>query len=1083
MRIRLFSLLVIFAFALSAQNAGINGLVRDQSQAAVPGATVKVTNLDTGLQLTAITNEAGNYTVPLLPVGRYSVATSKEGFGTETQPEIKLDTQQVARLDFTLKPGAIVESVDVSATAALLDSETSTVGQVINTKQIVDLPLNGRNYLTLSLLTAGTAPDTRGRTGSEGGFSASGQHQYQVNITVDGLDNTTRSSGGPLGYEAQVVKPSIDAVQEFRVVTNNLSAEYGYRMGGQVFVTTRSGTNQIHGTGYEFLRNDKLDGTNFFANANGAGKPPYKQNQFGGTMGGPIWKNHTFLFGSFEGTRIRLGDSFISTVPTALERQGDFSGIRPIFDPATTAGTGANMTRQVFPGNVIPKSRWDPLFPKLLALYPLPITGGISNNFFYSPTDRDDTNQYDFRGDQLFGSSSRLSARYSRRDRSQYQNGPLPLPADGGLSTTTGLTAHSGVVSFTQNLSPSLNHEARFGTSVVTSAFDIPYDKPLFGDYGITGIPTTNSPLSNNHGLSLFTPQGYAQLGSRAFWPNFNDLTLYQLSDTAFKIYRNHTIKFGFDYRHEAIYRNAARFSRGQFIFNREFTSDPKNRAATGDGLAEFMLGTASSGNVSNENGEDIRVNSVAGFVQDDWKVTPQLTLNLGLRYDVFLAPTYPGGQVSNYILNFSKLGPDARLQQIRPKDGSDCLCDNNYNNLAPRVGFAYRLKNKTVIRSGFGIIYAQADNISTQIARGTNQAPDYVQISFATVDRINPRLTLSGGFPAVQLPAASVPGPALVGATVRDPYIPSQYSAQWFFDVQRELPFSMLLTAGYQGNGTHHLTSDFDNNLPFGPSTATVASRRLFPFYTNVFSTLTAGNLSYNAMTLKLEKRFSRGVQFLSAFTLAHALDNVTEVYSDNGPGGGGPVNPYNRQLNRGNSDLDVRRNFVLSSTWELPAGKGKRWLNRGGIVDAALGGWQLAGILSVRSGLPFTVITTGGLTNAGGEDRPNRIGNGALDSSQRNINQWFDTSAFQVQPQYTYGNSGRNILVGPGVKNIDFSLQKFFAVTERFRLQFRAEAFNLTNTPTFGQPNNTLNGTNPGVITTAGQPRRIQFGLKLIF
>ncbi|MDQ6678837.1 MAG: carboxypeptidase regulatory-like domain-containing protein, partial [Acidobacteriota bacterium] len=287
---RLLALCALSTSVLLCQNAGIDGLVRDQSQAAVPNATVTVVNLDTGLQRTATTNNSGTYSVPLLPVGRYGITASAAGFGAESRPELKLDTQQVARLDFTLKPGALTESINVSAATALLDSETSTVGQVINTRQIVDLPLNGRNYLSLSLLTAGTAPDTRGRTGSEGGFSASGQHQYQVNITVDGLDNTTRGSGGPLGYEAQVVKPSIDAVEEFRVVTNNLSAEYGYRMGGQVFVTTRSGTNQIHGGAYEFLRNDKLDGTNFFANAKGAGKPPYKQNQFGGTMGGPIWK-------------------------------------------------------------------------------------------------------------------------------------------------------------------------------------------------------------------------------------------------------------------------------------------------------------------------------------------------------------------------------------------------------------------------------------------------------------------------------------------------------------------------------------------------------------------------------------------------------------------------------------------------------------------------------------------------------------------------------------------------------------------------------------------------------------------------
>ena len=299
------------------------------------------------------------------------------------------------------------------------------------------MPLNGRNFLSLATLTAGTSPSVGGRTQSEGGFVSGGAHGYQMNVQVDGLDNNTNYSGGPVGFEAQAVKPSIDAVGEFKVITNNLSAEYGGRMGGTVLVNIKSGTNQFHGTAYEFLRNDALDGTNFFANRSGAAKPEYRQNQFGGTLGGPIRKNKTFLFGSFDGTRIRSGTSSISTVPTAAELTGDFSKIRRIFDPATTLGTGGSMTRQPFPGDLIPKSRWDPLFPKLLALYPPATTTGIVNNYYFSGADRNDWNNYDFKGDHNFNDTNRLSVRYSRRDKDQYQNGPLPLPADGGLATTT----------------------------------------------------------------------------------------------------------------------------------------------------------------------------------------------------------------------------------------------------------------------------------------------------------------------------------------------------------------------------------------------------------------------------------------------------------------------------------------------------------------------------------------------------------------------------------------------------------------------------------------------------------------------
>jgi hypothetical protein len=1062
-----------------AQTATLNGVVTDPSDAVITGARVQVTNLETGLHREVQTSDVGAYTFNLLPVGTYKVEASRTGFGTSQTPDLKLEVGQVARLDFRLKPGAIVESVEVSSAAALLDTDTASVGQVVSNKLIVEMPLNGRNYLSLANAASGTAPSVGGRTAQEGGFVAAGQHGYQVNILVDGLDNASTASGGPLGFEAQAVKPSIDAIGEFKVLTSNMSAEYGGKMGGTVVVTLKSGTNQLHGSAFEFLRNDKLDASNFFANRSGAPKPEYRQNQFGGTLGGPIRKNRTFIFGSFEGTRIRTGTSSVSTVPTAALLTGDFSKLRPVFDPDTTAGTGAAMTRQPFPGAIVPKARWDPLAPKLIALYPLATNTAIVNNYYFSGSDRNDTNSYDFKGDHSFSDNNRLSIRYSRRDKDQYQNGPLPLPADGGLATTTFITSHSVVASNTQILSPNTNNELRFGFSRMVTSFDIPYDKPEYDEFGIKGIPKTNLASSNDHGLSRFTPQAYAELGSRSFWPNANNLDILQFNDVLFRTAGKHGIKVGFEYKHQNIYRNAARFARGQFAFNREFSADPQNRGNTGDGLAEFMLGLAAGGTIGNENGENANVHDIAAFVQDDWKITSKLTLNLGLRYDIFFAPTFPDGLVSNFILDYSQMGPNGRLQQVRPKDGSDCLCQNNFHNFGPRVGLAYRLTNRTVIRSGFGMIYAQGDYLTNQVARAMNQAPDWVEISLATLDRITPRLTLKDGFPAVQLPATSVPGPASVGINVQQPGLPDQYSAQWFFEVQRELPFDLLMTLNYAGNGTHHMLSSIDYNLPYGPAVATVASRRLFPYYTTVSRALADGNLNYNALLWKVEKRFSKGLTFRSAFTWAHTIDNNLEAL--NQVGNNGPVVPYNHQLNRGNAASDVRRIFGFSWTYELPVGKGRRWMNHGGVVNAVLGGWQVAGILTLRSGIPFTVVDAGGLTNAGGADRPNRVGNGTLPDDQRNIDHWFDLNAFKVQPQYTYGNSGRNILFGPGLTNMDFLLGKSFPLGETKRLQFRLESFNLTNTPGFGQPALSINTTGAGTITsTSNDPRRIQFGLK---
>ncbi len=1067
--------------ALFAQVSSIQGLVKDPSDAVLVGAKVSVTNLETGLRREAATNETGLYTLPVLPVGRYKINAEMKGFAPAEVPDIKLDVGQAARVDFTLRPGAVVESVNVSAAAALIDSETSTVGQVIDNKRIVELPLNGRNYLELARLTAGTAPARGSRPQSEGVFSAGGQHGYQVQVNIDGIDNSATYSGGPIGFEAQAVKPSVDAVGEFRVVTNNLSAEFGTRMGGQVFVNIKSGTNEIHGTAFEFLRNSTLDGTNFFANKLGNKKPTYKQNQYGGTFGGPVRKDKTFYFGSFEGTRTRLGRSFTSTVPVPEVREGNFNRIRPVFDPATTVGTPASFTRQPFPGNIVPRNRWDPLFPKLLALYPLPTNpNSIVNNYFFSPTERNDVNTYDLKGDHNVSDTSRLSVRYSRRDRDRLEPGPLPMPADGGLASTTDIISHSVAAAYTSTFGPSLTNELRFGLTKMNTKFDIPYDKPLYDEYGIKGIPKVNFSSSNDHGLSRFTPAGYSEIGSRSFWPNTNNMSLYQFTDTMFKNIGKHNVRFGGEFRRENVFRNAARFSRGQFAFGREFTANPANRAATADGLAEFMLGLASGGTVGNENGENLWLNAFSGFVQNDWKVTQRLTLNLGVRYDVFFAPTFPDGRVSQFQLDYSSTGPTAQLPQTRFEKGA-CYCDNDFNNFAPRFGFAWRATNKTVLRSGAGLIYARADSVQTQWARGQNQAPDFVEISFATLDRINPRLTLSGGFPAVQLPATVVPGPAQVGIDAPSRSLATQYSTQWFFDIQRELPFNSLLTLGYSGNGARKMPININYNLPFdiAPSPVPLASRRVWGFYNAVNRQVAMGNMNYNGLLVKLEKRFSRGLTFLSAYTWSHTIDNADEVGNNDGVG---VLKPWDRAGNRGNSLTDVRHNYVLSSTYELPFGKGKRWLSGANrATDLILGGWQVNGIFSRTSGLPYTITTSGGLTNAGGADRPNRIADGTL--SNPTIDRWFDVSAFTVQPNFTYGNSGRNILFGPALTSLDFSLAKAFQVTERFRLQFRAESFNASNTPYFGLPAANINTPGAGIINNSGEPRRIQFGLKLIF
>ncbi|HYM13344.1 MAG TPA: TonB-dependent receptor [Bryobacterales bacterium] len=628
----------------AAQNSTIQGIVTDQSSAVVPGVQVTVTNAATGVANALQTNESGFYSVPLLDAGTYRVEASKQGFAPVKRDSLKLDVGQTARVDFTLKVGAVAETVEVTAALAPIDSQTSTVGQVINNQQIAELPLNGRNYLQLARLTAAVAPSNGSRTDAKGSFSALGQHGLQTNIMLDGVDNNSRFSGGQLGFEAQGVTPSIDAVQEFKVVTNNNSAEYGFRMGGTVIVSTKSGTNEFHGSAYEFFRNDKLDGANFFAV--GQPKPAFHRNQFGATVGGPVIKNRTFFFASYEGTRIRQGSSSISTLPTVAMRNGDFSATRPIFDPMTTRQDAAGKyVRDLFAGNQIPASRFDPVSQKVIALYPIPSLPGIVNNNFFSGSHKDDTDEIDTRVDHNLSDKHRIFGRYSRRQENSLDPGPLPLPADGGLWTTTDVIAHSVVANLNSTLTPTLNNEVRFGFNKIDSLLDIPWTTGLDSQLGIKGVPDLGSITSR--GMARFSPTGYTEVGARSFWPNPNNLHVLQLSDQLLQVHGRHMLKMGFAFTRELIYRNSSRLARGQFSFDGSFTQDPNNRGKTGDGMADFLLGIASGGTIGNRNGETAVTHNYSAFFQDDWRITNRLTLNLGVRWDEFGPPTFPDSVVS----------------------------------------------------------------------------------------------------------------------------------------------------------------------------------------------------------------------------------------------------------------------------------------------------------------------------------------------------------------------------------------------------------------------------------------------------
>jgi hypothetical protein len=1086
----------LFRSPLAAQTSAVQGTVRDATQAVIVGASVTVTNLATGRVSKASTNDQGLYLVPLLFDGNFKVECSASGFATRVLNNVKLEVGQTARLDFELKPGTVTESIEVSASAVLINSETTEMGQVIDSKRILEMPLNGRNYLQLAQFTAGATPGggigQGSRARGEGQFSAAGMAMAQNNVLLDGNDNSSRTSGGPLGFEAQAVKPPVDALSEFKVVTNNMSAEYGYRSGAKVLVSTKSGTNDFHGSAYEFLRNEKLDGTNFFANRSGAKKPTYRQNQFGGTFGGPIIRNRTFFFGSYQGTRIRTGQTYISTVPSRnIIERGNFSQEpvqrRNIFDPATQTGTGAAARRLAFPGNIIPASRWDPVTRAVAQLYPASNIAGVSdnapNNYFFGPSDSDDADQYDFRGDHNINSNHRFFARYSQRDQFRAENGTLPFPATGGQGQTVVLKGYNLASSLSSTLKPTLFNELRYGYSQFDTKFDIPFTENLNKQFGIKNAPGDSFGDGEDYGMTRFSPSGFAEVGARSFWPNTNNLTNWMVSNGTTWMRGKHTIKFGGEFRHLNVFRNASRFRRGQWAFNGNFTTELPNvgssRANTGNGMADMLLGYVGGGTYGNNQGEDVNSRYYGLFVQDDIRLTSRLTMNAGLRYEVFFYGTFPNADkqsVGRYLLAGFNVPSQADEKFEFPRGDKDCGCDNDLKNWAPRLGFAYQLNQKTVIRTGGGLFYGENNSLSTENGAFRSGAPRHTEIGLLTTpDRTT--FFAKDGFPAFS--TATVQPNVQVYIFPR--FRPTLYAGQWFFDVQRTLPGDLLLTVGYMGTKGTNLATQRNLNLPQTPSANVPANqRRLRPQFNQLTWHENSTNSSYNALTAKAEKRFARGFTLLGTFTWAHNIDQSNEDLFD---GGGGAITVWDLSRERSNSNIDRRLAFIMSSVYELPFGKGRSFLTSGP-ASWIFGGWQIGGIFSAYSGLPRTHSINVNNSNLGGAVRGDYVRNPNLPSGQRSIDRWFDTTFATAAAPGVIDNAGRNLIYAPGRVNLDVSVARDFTMPwEGHRLQFRFESFNFTNTPNFGPPNTTVGAPAAGVINQADDPRRIQMALKYVF
>jgi len=1146
--------LLLLACAGSAwaqkDTGSIVGTVRDSTGASIPDAKITVTEIDRGTTFVTSSDASGTYVASPLNVGRYKVIVEKQGFKTAVAGPIELDVQQRAAVDVTLEVGEMLQRIEVTAEAPLLETETSELGQVVSNRQVVNLPLNGRNFAQLALLTAGTTPSEPGARDEGGyGFSSNGGRSLQNNFLLDGIDNNSNLTD-LLNETNYVIQPSVDAIQEFKVETNAYSAEFGRGNGAIVNATIKSGSNDVHGDIYEFLRNDKLDARNFFDQT----RPEYRQNQFGFTMGGPVilpgydGHNRTFFFGDYEGLRVRQGQTSTSTVPTDAQKAGDFSGLidfttpalgpdgRPALDcngvptfmgelfntrltqTSATSATGVCGVPFQYdatgkPLNIIPASVIDPLAARLAALYPEPNINGNGFNFISNPVLQQNRNNFDIRVDQRFSDRDTSFYRFSFED--QPSNIPPAFPnslADGGgfFSGVEDNAYRSLALSETHIFSPHLVNEFRFGYNRIHSQrFQFNFNKDVSGQLVFPGVPF----LPLNGGLPQLTFSDVSTLGSPTFLPSLEIQNTFSYSDNVTAIRGKHSFKFGTEVRFEefTIFQPAS--PRGTLSFGGGFVNNPATTTGVVAGFAQFLLGIPDGGNITNLHNVDYLRPVYAFYTQDDIKLTPKLTLNLGLRYELFetvkekfdAQGTYDLSKQILFVPRGQKAPLTPTIAALVPLSAtaSRGLINPDLNDFAPRIGFAYAFTRRLLVRGGFGIFYGGEENGPySNPSQGFNP-PFFVTQVFSTPcgladanpatgasDCAIPGLSvLSQGFPANSLTDPNTPQ-----LFTLDPKLVTPYVSQWHLSTQYQLPFETLFEVTYAGSKGTKLYAFLNGNQasPSAVPGADVASRRPIPAINAAISLFNStANSEYNSLQVRAEKRFSKGLSFLAAYTWSHSQDEASNANlgAQNNDGYRWTAHP---EWEHGNSDFDIRQRMVLSYIYELPFGRGKHFGGRAtGAAERIIGGWQVGGITTVSTGNWFTVT---GATSLGaqsdGQQRPDQVS--SPNGKPCAPGTFFNTCAFQNPPDGTFGNTGRNTLRGPGFQIWDFSVFKNFQLGESKQLQFRSEFFNIPNHANLqlakSGPQNSINTTSFGTpqfgfLTAARPPRQIQFALKLMF
>jgi hypothetical protein len=1064
------------------ETARIVGTVTDQTGASITNAKVSITNVETGIGYDTATKETGLYESIPLRVGQYRVAVEAPGFRRAIRSGLVVQIGQTAVVDFALQLGQVAEEVTVTASAPLLTTTEATQGQVIDNRKIVDLPLNGRDYNQLALLSAGTnlpAPGAR-----VGGFSGSGMRATQNNYLLDGVDNNNAQIAYQ-GRQAEVVRPNIDSIQEFKLLTNAFSAEYGRATGAVVNVTLKAGTNDFHGTAYEFLRNEDLDAKNFFDSPT-APKPKFKRNQFGFSLGGPIKRNKTFFFADYEWTKIRESRTVIATIPTTRMVAGDFGELLPatrIYDPATY--NAATRERQLFPNNQIPASRFDRIGATVATYYPAPNQPGLARNYLNTPADDLNRDRWDIKIDHNFGSRDTFYSRYSYQKDFEPFSPSLPPPAygagaaDAGNQTTTG---HSWMAAYNHIFSPSFLVSSKVSWNRIFTTIVPVIDRSINAELGLRGVNTAIP------GMAAFQPSGFNNVGIGTHLPNNADSQNRQVLADFTWMRAAHTLKFGVNFSWLQGFLYNPQEGVGVFPFDGSFTRNTLT-LREGNSVADLLLGFPFQALTANNAYMNQRAPFYDFYIQDEWRVGRSLTLNFGLRYELHL----PWVETRDGWGNFD-IDTDPGNPQIVPaREGSRfdrATIRTDGNDFAPRFGFAYRLGSKTVIRGGAGVYYGQYEAMGGGEYLQTN--PPYHFKAQPTTDRVTPTISLVRGLPENLLTPANA---ANIRTSSYDRNVRHAYSYQWNYNVQHELPHNLLLEMGYFGNAAHKLFRVPEGNFAL-PGPGDINARRRYrslvlPGTSTVIGPLAgtwrheaSSNSNYHSLQAKLEKRLSFGLSFLTSYIWSKSISDARGTSGAGGVSSAIPQNPLDYSLERSLSDEHRAHRFVSSYVYDLPFGRGRNWLSAAPrVADAILGGWTVAGIVSLTSGRMVNLSVQGNPSNTGGPDRPDVVGEWRLPESERSIDRWFNTAAFTRNGQFAFGNAGRNLIEGPGAANFDLSIYKQFAIREDIRLQFRAEAFNATNTPQFGIPNTQVGNAIFGIINSAERPRNLQLGLKLLF